>query len=249
MKKYNNFINEETLIDYLKKGFVNTITLMSKDKQSIMSKLITSITKSTSLINSINLIKTTLGNNFLIKKIDNIDQLKAIANDDVIAYDMILKTLSKKHNKDKLLPNIFLADINDNQLKKTLSYETEKKFLIQLPFNINLLLTQILTTAGVDKEIIDSKLNTQQTKQTNEAQDVQYIDNVDKLDDDPDNLINNDEENTDDKKEEKKTEDIDFDKVSITYSNYQKNIFNLLIKKLNKFNVDEEKELKNPKNF
>jgi hypothetical protein len=246
MKNYNNFINEETLINFLEKGFVKTITLLSKDKQSTMSKLISSITKSTTLINSINLVKTTIGNNFLVNKIGNIEQLKTVANDDIIAIDMILKTLSKKHNKDKLLPINFLNDINDNQLKKTLLYDTEKQFLIQLPYNINLILTQILTNAGVDKEIIENKLN----KKINEAQEVQHIDNVDKLDDDPNIDVNdeNNEDNVDDEKKEH-TNDIDFDKVTTTYSNYQKNIFNLLLKKLKKFNLDEEKELKNPRNF
>jgi hypothetical protein len=249
MKNYNNFINEETLINFLEKGFVKTITLLSKDKQSTMSKLISSITKSTTLINSINLVKTTIGNNFLVNKIGNIEQLKTVANDDIIAIDMILKTLSKKHNKDKLLPINFLNDINDNQLKKTLLYDTEKQFLIQLPYNINLILTQILTNAGVDKEIIENKLN----KKINEAQEVQHIDNVDKLDDDPNIDVNdeNNEDNEDNVDDEKKehTNDIDFDKVTTTYSNYQKNIFNLLLKKLKKFNLDEEKELKNPRNF
>ena len=246
MKNYNNFINEETLIDFLKKGFVKTITLLSKDKQSTISKLISSITKSTTLINSINLVKTTIGNNFLVNKIGNIEQLKTAANDDIISIDMILKTLSKKYSKDKLLPINFLNDINDNQLKKTLLYDTEKQFLIQLQYNINLILTQILTNAGVDKEIIENKLN----KKINEAQEVQHIDNVDKLDDDP-NINVDDEDNEDNVNDEKEehTNDIDFDKVTTTYSSYQKNIFNLLLKKLKKFNLDEEKELKNPQKF
>ena len=238
MKKFNNFLIENSLMNFLKNGFDKTITLLSKNKQSIVLNLIFSIVNSKTLINSINLIKITIEKSFLINKIDNIDHLKITANNDIIIFNIILKTLSKKFNNEKLLPINFLADINNKQLKKTLMYKTEKQFLIQLKYNINIILTQILIDADVNKNIINKILN----KKINENSELQYIDNVDKLDD----LNVSDNEKNDN---EKKSNNIDFKKISIAYSNYQKNIFNILLKKLKMFNLDIEKKLKDLKNF
>ena len=260
MKNYYNFINEDKLLDFLKKGFAQTMTFLSKERQNSAGILIDSINNKNSFIDGINVVKSTLNSYTSTIKITNMKELKTSLNDDLITIDISLKTLSKKFGMEKLLPKNFYKESNNKILKTCFLYNNEEDFLKNLPFNTNQLLFQILKTSGMEDGEIKKSLETKTETNENkifELQEVEPLQNTDKLDaqaqsteDNTTDEENKDEENKDKDNSEEEKDEIDFSKIESSYKNFQANaLISPLLKELVVFNNKLEIELKNPKNF
>jgi len=228
MKKYNNFINESNFLEFLKKGFKNTITLAQKEQQDKISSLINKINTSDSFKNSI-LILTTFFRSNINKNFDSLDNMKKLINDDLISVDIALKTLSKKYGNDLLLPKNFFSESNNNLLKKCFIQEYEKNFIQNLPLSVKSISEQLMQNAGINI--------------VNEDNEIQHLQNTDKLDSDeniPDENADNTEEKTTEKSDKEKNQLI---KIKKSFQDFQRNsLYEPIINQLEEISKEQQKQ-------
>ena len=247
IKNKNDFeksLNED-LIDFLKKGFKQTFTYLSDNKRKTNADLIHKINNSKSFKYAINNVKNILSE-YLNTNINNIESLKTILLDDLISFDIILKSLSKKFGINELLPINFYKDNNNKLLKTTMSYEKEIDFLKNLKTNSDQILIQLLKQSGIEEQEINNLLHIDTANnKLNELQDVQYLQNTDNLEqNDTLNDTQNDAQN-----DAQNENEIDYNKISETYTKFQKNNYKVLMDQLNTTNTKIEAEYKNPSKF
>jgi len=244
MKKYNTFINEN-LVEYLKKGFAQSISMLSNDKQNNIVAFIESVNKTNNFEDGLKLSKKIFENN-IVKKVENITNFNSILKDDLITIDVVLKTLHKKYSASSLLPKTFYSKSNNKILKDTFSYDNEVDFLKNLKFNMKQIMYQILSGSGMEKVDIKSELEKLSESILFELQEVKKLKNTDGLDDLQDQEIEDQVE----EEEGEQDNDNNFSEISKKYIEFQKNVIYLpLIKQLELIKKKIKNEFNNPKDL
>ena len=239
MKNYINFINENTLIEFLKKSFKNTITILRKDQQNKVSNYINKINTSSDFKNSITLTTEFFRSN-INPNFDDVKTMKEFLKDDLISVDIALKNLSKKYNNEYLLPKKFFTESKNNLLKNVFIQDYEKDFLQNIDLSVKSITEQIYQNVGIEYK-------DENTQKVNESDEIEHLQNTDKLDE-----IENDENKESNDTEEDKNNNTEksqeFEKIKKSYYNFQKNsLYEPIIKQLEE--LLKEKENTDPNKF
>ena len=247
MKNYKNYINENNFLEFLKKGFKNTITMLQKPQQDKITSLIQKINTSETFQFTITTLTTFFRSN-MNPNFESIDEMKKYLNDDLISVDMALKTTSKKYGADMILPKNFFSESNNNLLKKVFVQDDEKDFLKNLQLSVNSITEQILKNMGMSEDEINN-FNKEEKTHINESDEIQHLQNTDKLDtlkeEETDEKAKNteeDKEKEDNTKEDKEKKQ-QLQQIKNSYNDFQRNsLYEPLIKKLEVFNKERQNQ-------
>ena len=249
MKKYINFINENQFLEFLKKAFKNTITLLQQKQQEKITSLVTKIDTAQSFKDSVR-ISTEFMRSNMNPDVKELKEIKIFLKDDLISTDILLKSVSKKYGSEILLPKNFFIEESNNLLKKVFMYDNEKDFIKNLEVSVNSIFEQLMKNSGLSED----EINNISSEKVNEADEIQHLQNTDKLDD----IKNNTQEEvsqTDDtekvqsnEEDQKKEKNEQLNRVKQSYNDFQRNsLYEPLIKKLEEIN--KERENQDPTNF
>ena len=246
MKKYINFINENTFLEFLKKGFKNTVTLLQQNQQDKVTSFITKINTSQSFKDTVT-ITTEFFRSNMNPAVKDLAEIKKYLKDDLISTDIALKTISKKYGADILLPKNFFLEESNNLLKHVFIQEYEKDFLQNLDLSVNSIVEQIMKNAGMSEDEINNLSNSENTEEkVNESDNIQPLQNTDKLDaikEETDEEETDKEETDEDKDKKDEDKKAQLDKVKKSYNDFQRNsLYEPIIKKLEVTNQEREKQ-------
>jgi len=241
MKKYSSFINENKLIEFLKKSFKNSITLLKKDQQNKVSNLIDKINISPDFKTSITTTTSFFRSN-INPNINDVKSMKEYLNDDLISVDIALKTLSKKYGNDLLLPKNFFSDSNNNLLKHVFIQDSEKDFIKNLELSVKSISEQLMKNVGITEDKINNM------NKVNESDEIQHLQNTDKLDEIENSEKAENSDNDENSNDETKEKNEQFEKIKKSYNDFQRNsLYEPIIKQLEE--IMKEREKQDPNKF